>query len=126
LTNPLGIDRSYNSNLFIIFMFRAPYRPKQNRRPGTADNMETIRNVTIVNELGLHARAAAKIAILAQKAKSRIWLSKEGSTVDAASVIDILTIGGICGARVTITVDDPADIAILYKIETLFKQGFGE
>lgn len=100
--------------------------PGPKRRPGTAVNMETTRHVVIVNELGLHARAAAKIARLAQTATSRIWLSKEDNTVDAASVIDILTIGGVRGSRITLRVEDPADIAILNQIESLVNMGFGE
>ena len=50
------------------------------------------RKVTIVNELGLHARSAGLIAKLAAKAKSRVWLERAGNRADAASILDILTL----------------------------------
>ena len=84
------------------------------------------KNIIISNELGLHARVAAQIAKIAQFATAKVWLLKDGEKVDAASIIDILTIAGTKGSRVTLTVDDPADIDILNKIENLFKNKFGE
>jgi phosphocarrier protein HPr len=84
------------------------------------------RNVTIINELGLHARSAAKISKIAQQATAQVWIIKEAEKVDAASIIDILTLACIKGSRLTIKIDDPKDIEILNDIEKLVKKGFGE
>ena len=58
------------------------------------------RRVSITNDLGLHARSAAKIAKLAQYGKSNVWIIKDGKKVDASSIIDILTL--ICPKGSTI------------------------
>jgi len=84
------------------------------------------KTVRVGNELGLHARAAARVAELAKQAGAKIWLLKDGQKVDAASIIDILTLGGHKGARIILSADDPADTDTLNKIETLFKDNFGE
>jgi phosphocarrier protein len=89
-------------------------------------NKAVSKTVKIVNELGLHARAAAQIAELARLASSKVWISKDEERVDAASIIDILTLAGTKGSQVTLTLDDSADIEILNKIEALFKNKFGE
>lgn len=80
----------------------------------------------IVNELGLHARAAAKIAKVAGDASAGVWIRKNDESVDAASIIDILTLSCAMGTEVTVAIDDPADAGILSAIETMIRDGFGE
>ena len=82
--------------------------------------------VTIVNELGLHARSAAKLAKIAQKAKSSVWIKKNGQQVDAKSIIDILTLGCKKGSRIEVMVDDQNDIGVLDCIKVMVDSGFGE
>lgn len=82
--------------------------------------------VTISNELGLHARSAAKIAELAQNAKSKVWIQKGDETVDAKSIIDILTLACGKGATIQVVIEEEADVSILNSIVTLAKNGFGE
>lgn len=84
------------------------------------------RSVSIINELGLHARAAAKIANLAQVASDSVWISHNGDRADAASVIDILTLACGKGSEVQIHIDSSADIDILNRIVALVENGFGE
>ena len=61
------------------------------------------RTLTIVNDLGLHARSAAKLAKLAEAASGRVWITKNGNTADATptSVFnDLLTVfSSSCAAR---------------------------
>jgi phosphocarrier protein HPr len=84
------------------------------------------RDVTIVNELGLHARAAAKLVKVAQKAAGRVWLQVGPEKVDAKQVIDILTLAASMGDRVQVIVDADADLDTLNLIVELFADGFGE
>lgn len=84
------------------------------------------KQVTILNELGLHARPAALIAEVAQKAKSNVWIIRNGETVDASSIIDILTLACLKGTEITLQVDDPSDRDVLNNITALFESGFGE
>mgnify|MGYP001106457845 FL=1 len=84
------------------------------------------KNVTISNELGLHARPAAMIAELASQAESNVWLIKNDQYVDASSIIDILSLACLQGTSITLQVEDPADTEILNQLHELFESGFGE
>lgn len=84
------------------------------------------KNVTIVNELGLHARSAGKIVEIVKNARSNVWIIKGGERADAASVIDILTLACAKGSKITIKIEDPAEFNILNSITELIEQGFGE
>ena len=84
------------------------------------------RDMVIVNELGLHARAAAKLAKAAQQADGRVWLQAGSERVDAKQVIDILTLAAGQGNTVRIQVENASDGPILDHIAELFAGGFGE
>ncbi|MFH2067102.1 MAG: HPr family phosphocarrier protein [Pseudomonadota bacterium] len=84
------------------------------------------KRVNIQNELGLHARPAALIAAIAQKANSKVWMIRNEEKVDASSIIDILTLACLKGTEVTLQVEDPSDSDVLERIGKLFQNGFGE
>jgi phosphocarrier protein HPr len=84
------------------------------------------RDLVIVNELGLHARAAAKLAKTAQMADKGVWLRHGDDRADAKQVIDILTLGAAKGDRVRVEIDTPEDSETLDRITDLFTGGFGE
>lgn len=84
------------------------------------------RDVIIKNELGLHARSATRIAQIAQKGKSSIWVIKSSIKADASSVIDILTLACEKGSKITIQIDDPSDMELLNEMADLVESGFGE
>jgi phosphocarrier protein HPr len=82
--------------------------------------------VVIVNELGLHARSAAKIAELAQNSKAAVWVKKDAEKADASSIVDILTLACEKGSKITLIIEDKADRPILANIANLIETGFGE
>jgi phosphocarrier protein len=84
------------------------------------------REATIINELGLHARSAAKIAKLAQPAAGPVWVAKGDQKADAASIVDILTLACEKGTRIKIWIENRADLHILKDITKLVESGFGE
>ena len=84
------------------------------------------KSVAITNDLGLHARSAAQIAKLARNVKSKVWIIKDGETVNAASIIDILTLACSKGSKITLKIDDQSDLDILNDIIKLIESGFGE
>ena len=92
--------------------------------PNVETNLQ--RSVMIVNELGLHARSAAKIAELAQNAKHKVWVERDDEKVDAASIIDLLTLGCNQGTEIEISIENEADHPILNQIVDLVEAGFGE
>ena len=88
---------------------------------------EFSKDVFIINELGLHARSAAKIAEIAMKASAQVLIRKEEEeTVDAKSIIDMLTLACAKGTRITIKIESKSDIKILNNIVQLVESGFGE
>ncbi|MFP4474687.1 MAG: HPr family phosphocarrier protein [Desulfatibacillaceae bacterium] len=92
------------------------------------DNPETEleKNLTISNELGLHARCAAQIAELAQKADGGVNIRHKGQMVDAASMLDILTLAAGKGEEITVIIKDATDEHVLREIARLVESGFGE
>ena len=82
--------------------------------------------MTIVNELGLHARSAAQIADIAQNSIANVWIQKEDEKADASSIIDILTLACTKGTQITIIIEDLADLPVLNTIADLVNSGFGE
>lgn len=85
-----------------------------------------VRETQIVNELGLHARSAALIAQIAQKANAKIWLARDNEKADANSIMDILALECPCGTRVRVIAEDAADLEILEEIVGWIEKGFGE
>ena len=84
------------------------------------------RDVVIVNDLGMHARSAAKIARLARHAVADVWLKKDGEQADATSVIDLLSLGCPQGTKVTVAISDGRDANLLDALVDLIEKGFGE
>jgi phosphocarrier protein HPr len=84
------------------------------------------RNVTITNELGLHARSAARIAKIALNSKAWVWIKKGAESADASSIIDILSLACEKGSKITLIIEDPSDMDILETLVNLVEQGFGE
>lgn len=88
--------------------------------------MKLSRKVLISNELGLHARAAARIAKLAEGARSEVYIVKDGEEVDATSIIDVIALYCPYGVEVTVKITDPGDVKVLNGIAKLIETGFGE
>jgi phosphotransferase system HPr (HPr) family protein len=65
------------------------------------------RDVTIVNEMGLHARPAAQFVRRANAFRSEIWLVKDGKRFSAASLIDVMRANVDCGTTVTLEANGP-------------------
>ena len=84
--------------------------------------------VTILNALGLHARPAAQIAKAVREAGIDAYLVAADQTVDAASIIDILTLGCAQGAQLTLEIENSGAMAekALRRLVSLFENGFGE
>jgi phosphocarrier protein len=80
----------------------------------------------VLNRLGLHARAAAKIAALANSFHADIFLEKNGARADARSILDILTLGCPQGTEIRLLAEGPDAVQALAAISELFYQYFGE
>jgi phosphocarrier protein len=86
----------------------------------------TSADVTIVNALGLHARAAARFVQLAGRYRSRIRVSRDGRQVDGKSIMGILLLAAARGAVITITAEGIDETDALQSLAALVRTGFGE
>jgi phosphocarrier protein len=84
------------------------------------------RKIEILNELGLHARSAAKVAELAGRAVARVWVAKEGELAEAKSIMDLLMLECPRGTVVEVIIEDSSDLDVLNDIVQLIENGFGE
>ena len=84
------------------------------------------KTVTIVNQLGLHARAATKLAQLCQKFDARIELQQEGRTADASSVLALLMLASSKGKTVEVVTHGNQAEAALQSVVQLIESGFDE
>lgn len=84
------------------------------------------RDLEVINRLGLHARAAAKLVHAAGLFSSQVYLAMDGEEVDAKSILGILLLAAAQGSEVTIRCDGPDEQQALTAIAELFAQRFGE
>lgn len=84
------------------------------------------REVEIVNRLGLHARAAAKLVQTATAFQSRVSIRKDGETVDAKSILGILLLAAGQGSCLTIRCEGADEAMALSAVVELVADRFGE
>ena len=84
------------------------------------------REVEIINKLGLHARASAKLTQLAGQYKSSIWLIRSGKRVNAKSIMGVMMLAAAKGATVGIETDGPDEEAAMNALNGLIANRFDE
>ena len=82
--------------------------------------------VQIINKLGLHARASAKLTQLASGFESEVWMEKGSRRVNAKSIIGVMMLAGGKGSIVTIETIGEDEQAALDAIVRLIDDKFGE
>jgi phosphocarrier protein len=84
------------------------------------------RQITIINKLGLHARAAAKFVSLASTFSSEIQVSKDGKTVNGKSIMGVMMLAASQHSQITVSADGDDEKLALEKIQRLIDDRFGE
>lgn len=84
------------------------------------------RDVEIVNRLGLHARAAAKLVHAAGAFRSRVTLLWNGEQVDGKSILGILLLAAAQGTKLTVRCEGDDEAAASETVAALFAGRFGE
>ena len=84
------------------------------------------RQIEIVNRLGLHARAAAKLVHLTSRFDSQVWLAMDGEEVDAKSILGILLLAAAQGSSVVVRCDGNDEEEAIAAIQQLFADRFDE
>jgi phosphocarrier protein len=82
--------------------------------------------VTVVNQLGMHARAAAKFVHLATRFQSRILVARDRREMDGKSIMGILLLAAARGSAITITADGADEREAVDALVALVQSGFGE
>jgi phosphocarrier protein HPr len=86
----------------------------------------TSQSVTVVNQLGMHARAAAKFVHLATRFQSRVRVARHGREMDGKSIMGILLLAAARGSIITITADGADERDAVSALAALVETGFGE
>jgi phosphocarrier protein len=83
-------------------------------------------DAAIVNKLGLHARAAAKLTHLASGFHSEIWISRSGRRVNAKSIMGVMMLAAGQGSTVSLEAEGNDAEAALAALAKLIAEKFGE
>jgi phosphocarrier protein len=86
----------------------------------------TQRQVVVSNDLGLHARAAARFVHLATQFTSQIRIGRDTKMMDGKSIMGILLLAAARGTMLTITASGPDEAAAVEALARLVESGFGE
>ena len=82
--------------------------------------------ITIVNKLGLHARASAKLTKLAGSFQCDVWMSKGQRRVHAKSIMGVMMLAAGLGSQVVLETDGPQETEALQALVALIEDKFGE
>ena len=83
-------------------------------------------DVTIKNSVGLHARPATFFIQKANSYKSSIWVEKDDRSVNAKSLLGVLSLGIVNGMTITLVADGPDEREALDGLKELIENGFNE
>ncbi len=84
------------------------------------------KQLDVINKLGLHARAAAKVVSVASRYDSRILVIHNGNPIDAKSIMGLLMLGAAKGSKVTFQVEGQDEADAMAELEDLFARMFDE
>ena len=85
-----------------------------------------VKDVTVQNQVGLHARPATFFIQKANEFKSSIWLEKEERRVNAKSLLGVLSLGILGGTTIRIIADGSDETEAVDGLVNLVEQGFAE
>lgn len=83
-------------------------------------------NITIINKLGLHARAAAKLSTLAREYQCQIQIEKSGQCVDAKNIMSVMLLAACKGTELTLKFDGADEDEAITAICNLINNRFDE
>jgi phosphocarrier protein len=84
------------------------------------------REVEIVNKLGLHARASAKLTQLAARFQSDVHIARGGRRINAKSIMGVMMLAAGKGAKVTLETEGPDEVEAMNALCALIRDYFGE
>lgn len=82
--------------------------------------------VEIINKLGMHARASAKLTQLSGQFQSDIWLTRNGRRVNAKSIMGVMMLAANKGSIISIEATGPDEAEAVAALASLIRDRFGE
>jgi phosphocarrier protein HPr len=86
----------------------------------------TSRAVTVVNQLGMHARAAAKFVHLATRYEAQVTVARDQREMDGKSIMGVLLLAAARGSIITISAEGTDEGDAVDALAALVRSGFGE
>ncbi len=83
-------------------------------------------DILIINKLGLHARASAKLTQTASKFKSAVFIGRAGKRVNAKSIMGVMMLAAAKGATITVDIEGEDEADAMTALKTLINDKFGE
>ncbi|MEN1726802.1 MAG: HPr family phosphocarrier protein [Pseudomonadota bacterium] len=84
------------------------------------------REVTLINRLGLHARAASKLVQTASAYPAQVWLCRDERRVNAKSIMGVLLLAAPCGSELVLEIDGEQEAEAMEALVALIDDRFGE
>lgn len=84
------------------------------------------KTLTILNKLGLHARASAKLTRLAGQFESEIWLIRDSRKVNAKSIMGVMTLAASQGTVIELEISGSDEVQAMVALSALINDFFGE
>jgi phosphocarrier protein HPr len=84
------------------------------------------REVEIINKLGLHARASAKLTQVAGRYKANVWLGRNGRRVNAKSIMGVMMLAAAMGSKIVVETEGPDEEQAMDAIVRLIAARFEE
>ena len=84
------------------------------------------REIRVVNKLGLHARASAKLTQTASQFQSGVFIARNGRRGNAKSIMGVMMLAAGLGATVELEAEGPDEAQAVDALEKLFAERFGE
>ncbi|WP_256368970.1 HPr family phosphocarrier protein [Aquisphaera insulae] len=128
-----GFDRHFikpldgDAMMTLLDLLKSPTHARTPGRGRGDDAREESRHiVAIKNRSGLHLRAAGRLAALARGFRAEVRISRDGRAVNAASVLDLMTLAADCGSNLEVHAEGPEAREALDAIMSLIERGFDE
>ncbi len=85
-----------------------------------------IKEVEIINKLGLHARASAKLTKLASQYKCEVWATRNNRRVNAKSIMGVMTLAANKGSKIQLETNGDDEVEAMTALVALVEDYFGE
>ncbi|MHB1293085.1 MAG: HPr family phosphocarrier protein [Sulfuricella sp.] len=83
-------------------------------------------DIEIVNKLGLHARASAKLTQMAGQFKSEIWIARDERRINAKSIMGVMMLAANKGSTIHLEIDGADESEAMHAMAALIAERFGE